>query len=201
MVRDVKYGVTAEFWLRLYLNLIEKQHLMHTTVQENILLEFFLPLYLSLQKINYARYGSFYVDILLKIEELYQGLKMIWEKGTSAQAQEKVPLRVAIDQRGEQTLNRHAKTTGGITNFASDVKLFASMNRKVNIQNRSQVKTIETNRNVLGSLLSLSAKTGKVIDFEEALKHPLSSVPLSLANPDGSCRSIAKSKLQNIILS
>ena len=29
-------------------------------------------------------------------------------------------MRVAIDQRGEQTLNRDAKTTGGITDFASD---------------------------------------------------------------------------------
>ena len=29
-------------------------------------------------------------------------------------------LRVAVDQRGEQTLNRDAKTTGGITHFASD---------------------------------------------------------------------------------
>ena len=36
------------------------------------------------------------------------------------QAQKKYPHRVAIDQRGEQTLNREAKTTGGIKNFASD---------------------------------------------------------------------------------
>ncbi len=38
----------------------------------------------------------------------------------SVQAQEKLPLRIAIDQRGEQTLNRDAKTTGGIKSFISD---------------------------------------------------------------------------------
>ena len=38
----------------------------------------------------------------------------------SVQAQEKLPLRVAIDQRGEQTLNRDVKTTGGIKSFTTD---------------------------------------------------------------------------------
>ena len=62
------------------------------------------------------------------------------------------------------------------------------------------MKTIEANRNVLASLLSLSAKTGQVVDFEKALKYPVSSVPLSLANPDGARRTPAKGKLQDIIL-
>ena len=85
------------------------------------LLEVFLPLYFPLQKVNCARYGSFYVELLLKIEKLYPGLKcLLREKGMSVQAQEHFPLRVAIDQRGEQTLNRDAKTTGGTTHFASD---------------------------------------------------------------------------------
>lgn len=35
MVRDGKYGITAQFWLSLYLDLMEKQHLMHAAVQEN----------------------------------------------------------------------------------------------------------------------------------------------------------------------
>ncbi len=38
----------------------------------------------------------------------------------SVQAQEKLPLRVAIDQSGEQTLNRDAKTSGRIKSFTSD---------------------------------------------------------------------------------
>ena len=37
----------------------------------------------------------------------------------SVQAQ-RFPLRVPVDQRAEQTLNRDAKTTGGIKYFAAD---------------------------------------------------------------------------------
>eukprot|EP00795_Rhopilema_esculentum_P011282 gene11282-21474_t len=72
-------------------------------------------------EVNYARYGSFYVEVLFQMEKLYPGLKgLLREKGMSVQAQEYFPLRVTIDQRGEQTLNRDAKTTGRITHFASD---------------------------------------------------------------------------------
>ena len=106
---------------------MEKQHLIHIAVHDNnfdlrtLCLKFFLPLNFSFQKVNYARYGSFYVEVLLKIEKLYLGLKgLLREKGMSVQAQEHFPLRVAIDQSGEQTLNRDAKTTGGTTHFASD---------------------------------------------------------------------------------
>ena len=38
----------------------------------------------------------------------------------SVQGQEKYPCRVAIDQRGEQTISRDAKVSGGIKYFASD---------------------------------------------------------------------------------
>lgn len=76
---------------------------------------------LQCKKKNYARYGSFYVEVLARIEEKYPDLRdLLEEKGLSVQAQDKVPLRVAIDQQGEQTFNRHAKTIGGITQFASN---------------------------------------------------------------------------------
>ena len=55
------------------------------------------------------------------MEVLYPGLKgLLSEKGMSVQAQERFPLRVPVDQSGEQTLNRDAKTTGGIKYFAAD---------------------------------------------------------------------------------
>ena len=57
-----------------------------------------------MDKTNYACYGAYYVAVLERIEQLYPGLKDLRDKkGMSVQAQEKVPLRVAIDQRGEQT--------------------------------------------------------------------------------------------------
>ena len=44
---------------------------------------------------------------------------------------------------------------------------------------------IEANRNIIGKLLSISAKEEQRIDVEKALRYPLYSVPLCLANlPD-----------------
>ena len=70
-------------------------------------------MYFSLNKVNYARYGSFYVHTLVNMDNLYPGLKeLIQENGLSVQAQDSYPLRTSVDQRGEQTINRHAKTSG-----------------------------------------------------------------------------------------
>ena len=62
------------------------------------------------------------------------------------------------------------------------------------------VKTIEANRNILGTLLACSFKLQKIIDFEKALCFPLSPVPLSLANPDGSPRKTTKSQSNKILI-
>ena len=40
--------------------------------------------------------------------------------GLSVQGQDKYPLRVAIDQTREQTINRDAKTLGGIKAFSTN---------------------------------------------------------------------------------
>ena len=60
--------------------------------------------------------------------------------------------------------------------------------------------TVEINRNILGALLSFSAKANQPIDFDSALSYPLSPIPLSLALPDGARRETPKSKLMEIIL-
>ena len=91
----------------------------HSVVQENDIekLAFvwysFLPFYFVLDKQNYAWYGSFYVTMLLNMEVTYPGLKtLIAEKGISIQGQDRYPLRTFVDQRGEQTINKDAKTAG-----------------------------------------------------------------------------------------
>ena len=78
--------------------------------------------------------------------------------------------------------------------------LFSSSSKKVTIEDNKKAKSIEVNRNILGALLSISAKSGQAIDFEKALEYPLCPVPLSLANPDGSRRVTSKSKLISVIL-
>ena len=78
--------------------------------------------------------------------------------------------------------------------------LFSSTGQTVPVEKDKKLKSFEVNRNILGLLLSSSAKSGQVIDFAKALEYPLSPVPLSLPNPDGSYRITSKSKLLKVIL-
>ena len=70
---------------------------------------------------NYARYGSYYLHLMKSIDNVYPGLKdMLSSCVLSVQSQNRYALRTATDQRGEQTFNKDAKTTGGIRGFASN---------------------------------------------------------------------------------
>ena len=71
----------------------------------------------------------------------------------------------------------------------------------VKITKNNIIIFLEVNSNIISTLLSFTIKTGKSIDFEAALKYPLSPIPLSIANADGSKRETSKAKLKEIILS
>ena len=49
-------------------------------------------------------------------------------------------------------------------------------------------------------MLSLSIKANRLINFQEALKYPLHTVPLCLAHPNSSMRKTSKSKLVKCII-
>ena len=102
-------------------------HCIHVAVQENNLplklfaWEYFLPLYFITNETNYARYGFYYVEQLKSIDTTFPGLKEVLKhKDFSGQAQEKYPVRIAVDQRGEQTIKKQVKTAGGIKHFSSN---------------------------------------------------------------------------------
>lgn len=59
--------------------------------------------------------------------------------------------------------------------------------------------TLQVNKNIIGAFLSYSRKSGRAVDFEMALKSPLSAAPLSIANEDGSRWETSKIKLMDII--
>ena len=62
---------------------------------------------------SHARYGSYCVQVLKRIESKYPGLKeLLLPCGLSVQAQETQPMRIAIYQRGEQIINKGANTSG-----------------------------------------------------------------------------------------
>ena len=114
-IRCGKKGKTAQFWLS-YLDMMEQQHYRHVGIQENSFearmnaWEYFLPFYFVMNKLNYARYGSYYLHQMKNGEVIYPGLKV----PISVQGQNRYNIRTPIDQRGEQTLNKQPKTVGGI---------------------------------------------------------------------------------------
>ena len=78
--------------------------------------------------------------------------------------------------------------------------LFKDCGKNVVAKKAGKLKSIEVNRNIIGNLLALSAKTGQLIDFNKALEFPLCHVVFNLSNPNGSGRSTQKSKLTEIII-
>ena len=105
------------------MDLMKHEHMAHTAMQTNDFdlrvesWEKFLPFYFAFNKVNYARYGSYYYT-LKNMETLYPGLKDMLEKlGLSVQAQDRYQIRTALEQRGEQIINGDAKKSGGITVF------------------------------------------------------------------------------------
>ena len=82
----------------------------------------------------------------------------------------------------------------------NNIKGFKQNNVRHSISKDKIIKSIEVNRDILSKMLSISVKSGKPIDFEKALQHPLSPVPLTLCHADGNMRKTKKSDLMEIIL-
>ena len=68
----------------------------------------------------YARYGSYYVNVLENLEKANPGaIKELGEKGLSVR-RNTCGIGQSIDGAGEQTFMRSAKTSGGIGCFMSN---------------------------------------------------------------------------------
>ena len=101
-VRAGAIGKLPQFWL-MYIDMMKHQTMAHTAVQENDFnmrlhaWEYWLPFYFTSNFCNYARYGSYYLETLKNLDNLYPGLKEMLEKnGLSVQAQTRYPHRTAI---------------------------------------------------------------------------------------------------------
>ena len=86
----------------------------------------------------------------MNIEEKYPGMtEFLRIGGISAQSQTKHAIRTATDQRGEQTINKDAKTTGIFTTIIynnSDQFKGNSFGKSVDFENRQRsiLKTLFT---------------------------------------------------------
>ena len=70
---------------------------------------------------NYARYLTAYILLLLNLETSHPGAKeCLEENGFSVCCSTMPASRVAVDMAIEQTINRHAKSKGGIIGFSKN---------------------------------------------------------------------------------
>lgn len=77
------------------------------------------PLFFSYDHPNYARYTSIYLLILLNLDISHPGAKQLLENNGFSVNRSDVPSsRNAVDITIEQTINRHAKSHGGIIGFS-----------------------------------------------------------------------------------
>ena len=81
------------------------------------------------------------------------------------------------------------------------ITLFKQASKPAKVYRNGKTAIVETNRNIIGRLLAISAKGGKIVDFQTALAYPLTSTPLSVSNPDGSHRVTQKSQLVKVLRS
>ena len=86
---------------------MQNQNMIHFAVRENdfdcrlYARQEMLSLYFAANQVNYARYGSNYVEMLNNLDQSHPGLRtLLLKNGLTAQTQEKCPCTTAIDQRG-----------------------------------------------------------------------------------------------------
>ena len=101
---NIRSEKTSQFWLLNYLDVMEALHLIHSAVHENdyaLRLKGWIsmmPYFFALNKTNYSRHGSYYIQQLISLDRTHPGCKELIEiKGASVQAQDECPLRTAID--------------------------------------------------------------------------------------------------------
>lgn len=201
-VRRGYLGKTAQFWL-IYIDLMRLQRQYHTAVQENDFelrlasIEAFLPYYFYYNMHNYARYASYYVQVLKSIDLNQPGLKdLLLSSGLSVQSQDRYPLRTAIDMRGEQTLNRDAKTSGGITYFAASTPSVQkwALNRSDAAESKKALRSM-TGLSEPNTVYK-SLRPSQILNSEKRVSTVMSIIENDYINPFG--LSVDKDNLLNI---
>ena len=123
-VRSGDFGKTQKFWVDymdkiwLVLQFLRAIKLNHLDLHVACLYKL-CPLFFSHDHPNYARYTTIYCLILLNLDMTHPGLKDLLKRNGFNVDRSGVPTsRNAIDITMEQTINRHAKSHGGIICFS-----------------------------------------------------------------------------------
>ena len=115
-----EFGKTAQYWM-LYKKAVDRQHLLYFAINTNnydlskYCWRSSLPLCFSMNKQNYARYGSFYVNM----DATHPGAREEIEKEGITVRRNSCNIGQSIDAAGEQIFMKCSKTAGGIKNFVT----------------------------------------------------------------------------------
>ncbi|GFS05583.1 hypothetical protein ElyMa_004685300 [Elysia marginata] len=122
-IRRGTYGRTPQFWIQ---NMDKVWILLRFSraIKTNNLdlymrsLQQLCPLMFTMDHHNYARYLTLYCASLLNLSNSHPGAEDLLRKGGLTVKRSNLPnCRTAIDLTIEQTINKHAKTKGGIVGF------------------------------------------------------------------------------------
>ena len=116
---------TAQYWM-FYIKLVHLQQELHYSINTNdyhTRLECYrriVSLCFPTNKINYARYGGYYIKLLENLPTTHPGaVEDLVTNGVSVR-RNCSGIGQSIDGAGEQTFMRSSKTSGGIKNFTTN---------------------------------------------------------------------------------
>ena len=123
-IRKGELGKTPQYWLnymdRVWL-ILELQRATKTNSWNLHLecLQKMCPLFFSYDHQNYARYSTFYFLSMLNLPNSHPGAERLMEQNGFSVRRSDIPSsRNAVDITIEQTINRYAKSHGGIIGFS-----------------------------------------------------------------------------------
>eukprot|EP00745_Piridium_sociabile_P026705 TRINITY_DN42673_c0_g1_i18.p1 TRINITY_DN42673_c0_g1~~TRINITY_DN42673_c0_g1_i18.p1 ORF type:complete len:760 (+),score=189.88 TRINITY_DN42673_c0_g1_i18:236-2515(+) len=129
-VRMGELGKTPQFWLT-YMDRVRNMLELQRATKENDLplhlasLQNMCKLFFSYDHPNYARYTAVYLQTILNLPTSHPGAEnLLREKGFSVNRSAVPGSRTAVDITIEQTINRHAKSQGGIKGFSTSQKTY-----------------------------------------------------------------------------
>lgn len=120
---DGKLGKTAKFWLRYMEKVWLMLRFLRATKENNLelhiaTLEQMSSIFFAFDA-NDARYTAVYLLMLMNLEESRPGAKQLLSSNGFSVNRSSVPgSRSAVEITIEQTINRHAKSQGGIIGFS-----------------------------------------------------------------------------------
>ena len=83
------------------------------------------PLFFAMDHNNYAKYLTIYLVSLLNANHTHPGVEqLLRDDGFSVSRSSVTNSRIAVDQTIEQTINRHAKSHGGIVGFSQNLQAY-----------------------------------------------------------------------------